>query len=127
MKWVGMSLLSLTCTTNLPLFSFPIHSHPSSQLLFSSSAVLRPFRCRAATPPPPRTDPPPGNDSGHLKAGYYYLGIMILAHIFPNLKKEYRSSLLFFSGCLYSFGILLGMAGINQTMVPDLEDKIVSI
>ncbi|OIW19213.1 hypothetical protein TanjilG_20338 [Lupinus angustifolius] len=68
MKCLDMSLLSLTCTTNLPLFSFPIHSIPSSQLLFSSSLLLRPFRCSAATPPPPRTDPPPGNDSGHLKA-----------------------------------------------------------
>ncbi|KAK7255234.1 hypothetical protein RIF29_28640 [Crotalaria pallida] len=70
MKCFPMSFVSVVTTTttssNLPLFSFPIHSLRSFHPLSSTSAVLRPIRCRAATPPPPRIDPPPGNDSGKL-------------------------------------------------------------
>jgi len=51
----------------------------------------------------------------------------MLVHLYPKFKIGYRYSLLFFSGCLYSFGLLPGMGGINQTRDRDLKDKIVSI
>ncbi|KAI4355745.1 hypothetical protein L6164_004490 [Bauhinia variegata] len=56
-------------TTNWTL-SFPIRSHRSFHLPSSNSTVVRPRRCRAASPgppPPPRTDPPAGQDSRQLK------------------------------------------------------------
>ncbi|PNX93731.1 putative copia-type protein [Trifolium pratense] len=48
----------------------------------------------------------------------------MLLHLYQNFKIEYRSSLLFFSGCLYSFGLLHGMEGIDQTRDQDLKNKI---
>ncbi|CAL0325952.1 unnamed protein product [Lupinus luteus] len=64
MKCQHLSLLSLTTTTNHPLFSILIPPNRSFQPL---SAVLRPVICRAAIPPPHQTDPPPENHSGHLQ------------------------------------------------------------
>lgn len=49
-----------------------------------------------------------------------------LQHLCPNFKIEYKSSSLFFSGCLYSSGLQHGMGEVDRTKDHDLEDNLVS-
>ncbi|KAG2729302.1 hypothetical protein I3760_01G243500 [Carya illinoinensis] len=44
-----------------------------------------------------------------------------LQHLCPNFKIDYRYSLLSFSGCLYSSGLLYGMREVDRTNDLDLE------
>lgn len=60
-------------------------------------------------------------------ASFTFLLEQVLQDLYPNVRKKCRSSLLFFSGCLCSSGLLYGMTGIDRTRVHDLEDDIVSI
>lgn len=51
----------------------------------------------------------------------------VLQHLSPNYRTEYRYSLPFFSGCLFSSGLVHGMIGVDQTKDQGLEDDLVSI
>lgn len=50
-----------------------------------------------------------------------------LQHLCPNFKIDYRYSLLSFSGCLYSSGLLYGMREVDRTNDLDLEANPVSL
>lgn len=60
-------------------------------------------------------------------ASFTFLLEQALQDLCPNFRTKCRSSLLFFSGCLCSFGLLYGRTGIDQTRAHDLEDDLVSI